>query len=111
MCFHVWSKFRKIRLDDDIRNQDLHLGAFKTGFSNPKFKWYALYALGIPMIVSGATLIIHLLPENITKDIFLPFTSIAKEQNNHESKYNESDHMTENKLRCFFNNNLSTLLH
>ena len=37
MCFHVWSKFRKIRLDDDIRNQDLHLGTFKTGFSNTKF--------------------------------------------------------------------------
>ena len=111
MCFHVWKKFRSLKIDDELRATDLHLRSPKVGFRNPKFKWYILYATGVPFIVSGITLIIHCLPENMTRQIILPFEGITKEQLETNGEENNANVINNTKLRCFFDDNLSTLLY
>ena len=97
MCFDVWSKFRRISLDSESNRRGQRLRNAKTGFRNPKFKWYALYALGIPFIVSCVTVVMHFLPEDATANMILPFRGISEG--------------LDSKRKCFFDNNLSTLLY
>ena len=111
MCVDVWIKFRNIKMDEEFRAQDLNLRNPKVGFKNPKFKWYLLYATGVPFIVSGITLIIHCLPQHLTKGAILPFKGITKEQLLDKGELIGASLIHDSKLRCFFDDNWSTLLY
>lgn len=55
--YHVWSSFRKFR--DPNQGCKVKLGIF-----DKRFKWYALYAWGFPLLISTVTLIMQKLPED-----------------------------------------------
>jgi hypothetical protein len=62
MSHMMWTTFRKFR-PVQIR---------KTGLRHPKYKWYALYSWGCPLLVSIVTLVMQHLPSNVTKDVTTP---------------------------------------
>ena len=49
----MWKSFRKIT-SANVRNQK-----YRWGFQHPNFKWYALYSLGCPLILTITTLILQ----------------------------------------------------
>ena len=98
-------------MDEEFRAQDLNLRNPKIGFKNPKFKWYLLYATGVPFIVSGITLVIHYLPRNLTQGVILPFKGITKEHLLDKGELPDANMIQDAKLRCFFDDNWSTLLY
>ena len=56
----VWKIFRKIV-------PVVHGTQYKLGCQNPKFKWYALFAWGCPLLVTFVTLTMKHLPAEITE--------------------------------------------
>ena len=68
MAFDVWSTFRQMRPAADVRTRSFHARVKEYGCSNPRFKWYALYAWGLPGVILGVTLLMQYLPEELTKD-------------------------------------------
>ena len=55
--FNVWNSFRKF--------ENSSLGGNKLGIFDRRFKWYALYAWGCPMICTIVTVIIQNLPDHV----------------------------------------------
>jgi len=109
MCFDVWTKFRKMRVNTASRRKSHHQRKRVSGFTNSMFKYYAIYSLGIPFIVSSVTALIHFLPEELTTNVILPFKVLKREQFIEERNIEEL--IKGAKARCFFNDNLSTLLY
>ena len=72
LSHNVWNSFRKIRPPIINLQRTIELGIF-----NKKYKWYALYAWGCPMIVTFVTILMQYLPEDLTKDYLTP--GIGKE--------------------------------
>ena len=64
MAFELWLKFRKLRT---FTSQRLSAGQNLSGWRNPKFKWYAMYAWGVPLFISLITILMQHLPENFSK--------------------------------------------
>ena len=60
--FNVWNSFRKF--------ENSSLGGNKLGIFDRRFKWYALYAWGCPMIVTFVTVLMQYLP--MTENYFTP---------------------------------------
>ena len=111
MCFDVWIKFRKVRLNDGNRRKSNYPRKKANGFKDEKFKYYAIYSLGIPLVVSSVTALIHFLPENFTINLILPFKGIKKYQLMEDEKLDQASLIEDGKSRCFFNDNLATLLY
>ena len=111
MCFDVWSKFRKMRVNNDLRRKSKYKRHQANGFQHPKYKWYALYSLGVPLVVSSITAIMHYLPENLTVGFILPFKVIKKEQLIQDANLDLEMIVDDGKAKCFFNDNLATLLY
>ena len=80
MCFDVWIKFRKVRMNEGNQRKSHYKRKQPNGFQDAKFKYYAIYSLGVPLIVSSVTALIHFLPEELTIKLILPFKGIKKQQ-------------------------------
>merc|ERR1712096_345732 len=68
MCFNVWLDFRRIRAPNTTNAGNTKFG----GFKHAKFKWYALYGWGIPLLVSIVTITMQLLPPRLTNKYVTP---------------------------------------
>ena len=64
MAFEVWLNFRKLRT---FAPQRLAVNRNTIGCGNPKFKWYALYAWCLPLVISLITILMQHFPERYTK--------------------------------------------
>ena len=111
MCFDVWIKFRKVRMNEGNQRKSHYKRKQPNGFQDAKFKYYAIYSLGVPLIVSSVTALIHFLPEELTIKLILPFKGIKKQQLVEDEKLQQANQIEDGKSRCFFNDNLSTLLY
>jgi hypothetical protein len=67
MSHMMWTTFRKVRPVQISLGHDR-----KTGLRHPKYKWYALYSWGCPLLVSIVTLVMQHLPTNVTKYVTTP---------------------------------------
>ena len=67
LSHNVWNSFRKLKPVSQIKRPRIALGIY-----NKKYKWYALYAWGCPLIVTFVTVLMQYLPEEMTKDYYTP---------------------------------------
>ena len=67
LSHNVWNSFRKIRPPIPNLQSKIELGIF-----NKKYKWYALYAWGVPMIVTFVTVLMQYLLKKMTEDYWTP---------------------------------------
>ena len=111
MCFDVWTKFRKMRVNNHMNRVSNNKKKASNGFKHPRFKWYALYSLGIPLIVSTVTIMIHFLPEELTTNVILPFKGIKKEQLIAAGESKWAERIEDSKSKCFFDDNLALLVY
>ena len=76
MSFDVWSTFRFVQNEHQLTSRKVrHKGSLSHmlgGFKHPKYKWYALYALGIPLLVTVCTVTMHHLPSTFTEGYVTP---------------------------------------
>ena len=63
----MWNSFRKIQVFSQPITSRKKLGIF-----HPKYKWYALYSWGCPLIVTIVTIIVQNLAKDKTKHIWTP---------------------------------------
>ena len=63
LCFDVWSSFHRLKAPKRLRSSD---GKFD-GFKNRKFRRYALYGWGVPLLVTLTALTMEFLPSKYIK--------------------------------------------
>ena len=68
----VWNSFRRIKPVNANKQSRSKLGIF-----SKKYKWYALYAWGCPLIVTFVTVMLQYLENIMTMQVFTP--GIGKE--------------------------------
>merc|ERR1719351_209396 len=66
ISFDVWTTFRRFQVRQN------NVATSQSGWRNKKFKWYALYSWGCPLIITVVTAIMHLLPEEVTENAYVP---------------------------------------
>ena len=67
LSHNIWSSFRKLKTVNRNLMQRSRLGIF-----NKKYKWYALYAWGSPMIITIVIVIMQNIHEETRKDHMTP---------------------------------------
>ena len=72
--FNVWNSFRKMEDPSQTRNQSKKLGIF-----DKRFKWYALYSWGCPMVVTLVTLVMQYVPKGQNTNENLVYPEIGKD--------------------------------
>ena len=72
MSFDVWINFRRLRPSSDILRRQRFGNDSRSGFKNPKYIRYAIYAWIIPLINLIVTVIMDFLPDHLTQGYILP---------------------------------------
>lgn len=68
MSINIWNDFRRMTPINTNRGQ----GSPRSGIFHPRFKWYALYAWGLPFIILAVTILMQHLPSDTTKQAYVP---------------------------------------
>ena len=68
LCFDVWSSFHRMKAPKRLNVNESKIA----GFKDRKFKKYALYGWGMPMITTTLALTMQLLPSEFTTGITTP---------------------------------------
>ena len=68
LCFDVWSTFPNVAVANKLR---INIGRFE-GFKDFKFRMYALYGYGIPLLITTISLTINFLPRKYTSGLVVP---------------------------------------
>ena len=68
LCFDVWSSFPSVSATKKLR---VNVGRFE-GFKDYRFKKYAIYGWGIPLLLTTFTLTIEFLPSEHSEKLILP---------------------------------------
>ena len=68
LCFDVWSSFHRMKAPKRLNVNESKIA----GFKDRKFKKYALYGWGMPMIITSLALTMQLLPSEFTNGITTP---------------------------------------
>ncbi|XP_040563393.1 probable G-protein coupled receptor Mth-like 3 [Lepeophtheirus salmonis] len=63
MCIDIWCTFRYIRRSSEIE---------PPGWKKPIFKFYCMYAWGVPALISIVTITMNSLPKDLTQNIITP---------------------------------------